>query len=82
MCRVTSLTSLITCVTDFIALLIPLGVAAALLVFIWGIAGMVLASGDAKAASDGRAKMLWGILALFVILSLSGIIQLVRSTFL
>lgn len=54
--------------------LLPIAVGLALLFFFWGLAVFILRSGDEKAQEEGRRKMIWGVLALFVIVSIWGII--------
>jgi len=48
---------------------------ASLLVFIWGIAKFIWASGDEKKLEEGKRLMFWGIIALFVMVSVWSIIQ-------
>lgn len=54
----------------------------ALLLFFWGIAKFVLNTSDEKAVTEGRKTMLYGVIALFVIFCVWGIIRLLESTFL
>lgn len=57
-----------------IAIAIPLAASLALLFFIWGLALYILRSGDIKSKEEARSKMIWGVVALFVIFSIWGII--------
>ncbi|MEX2010198.1 MAG: hypothetical protein WD874_00105 [Parcubacteria group bacterium] len=51
-------------------------IAIALLGFFWGLAKFIFrVGGDEKAVEDGRRIMKWGILALFVMVSIWGIIK-------
>ncbi|TAL49573.1 hypothetical protein EPN83_00300 [Patescibacteria group bacterium] len=52
---------------------------ATLLVFFWGVAKFVLAAGDEKKIGEGKELMKWGIIALFVMFSVWGILQLFYS---
>lgn len=52
-----------------------------LLVFLWGLTSFIFKSGDEKALVEGKALMKWGLIALFVMLSLMGIITLLGTTF-
>ena len=61
-------------VRDIINVAIPIAVALAVLFFFWGLARYILASGDSAAREDGKHKMLWGVVALFVIVSIWGIV--------
>ncbi|MCH8050328.1 hypothetical protein IIB51_02945 [Patescibacteria group bacterium] len=60
---------------------IPLIIALAILAFFWGLAKLVLHAGNEDKRSEGKRIMIWGIIALFVILSLWGIIALISQTF-
>ncbi len=48
--------------------------ALALLYFFWGMGQFILKSGDSKLREEGKQRMIWGIIALFVIFSIFGII--------
>lgn len=61
--------------------LIKLGVGAGLLVFLWGLAIFVFKSGDPGSQKEGRARMIWGVVALFVMMSVWGIIYFMRVAF-
>ena len=51
--------------------------AAALLFFFWGLAQFIAKSDDEQARSEGRWRMVWGIAALFVLVSVWAIIMMV-----
>ena len=59
----------------------PVVVALALLYFFWGLATYILNSNDGEKQKEGRNIMIWGLLALFVMVSVWGIINVVRDTF-
>ena len=58
----------------------PIIVALALLYFFWGLAKYVLSAGDEDKKTEGRNVMIWGIIALFVMVSVWGLVQVVAST--
>lgn len=68
-------------VADLINLATPIVVALALLYFFWGLANYILKSGEDDGQKKARATMIWGLLALFIIVSVWGIINVVRDTF-
>jgi len=68
--------SLSNAVYALVEQLIPLLVAIALLSFIWGLVRFILASGDEDAKEVGKRRMVWGIITLFVIVSVWGIVGL------
>ncbi len=64
-------------VQGVIAAVIPILIGLALLAFMWGIL-LYLFSGGKK--EEGRMFMIWGIVALFVMTSVWGLVAIVRST--
>ena len=65
---------------DFFAQLIPIFISAAILVFFWGIVKFIANAGDEKAIEDGKKFMIWGLVGLFVIISMWGIIGFLQET--
>jgi len=57
--------------------LIPVIFALALLLFFWGVAKFILQSGDPEARKEGKQIMIWGIVALFVMTSIWGIVAFI-----
>lgn len=53
--------------------------AIALLVFLWGIAQTILKRGDEKAVEAGKNIAIWGIIALFVMVSVWGLVNFLRG---
>lgn len=68
-------------VGDLINLATPIVVALALLYFFWGLATYILGAGNKDNKDKGREIMIWGIVALFIMVSVWGIINVVRDTF-
>lgn len=59
---------------------IPIAFALCLLYFFWGVAKYIrVSSGSEKAAEEGKRIMLYGIIALFVVFSVWGIIEFMRT---
>lgn len=65
--------NIVLVIQRIINLAIPIAVSLALLYFIYGLAQFILKSGSEDAKEEGRRKMIWGILALFVVVSVWGI---------
>ncbi|MFA7193373.1 MAG: hypothetical protein WC087_00445 [Candidatus Paceibacterota bacterium] len=59
--------------------LIPIVIGLGVLVFLWGVLKYVLNSSDAGKA-EGRTFMLWGIIALFVMVSVWGLVNILRDS--
>jgi hypothetical protein len=67
-----------TWVASFVVLinpLIALASALAVAIFFWGLVQYVYAAGNSKTHAKGKDLILWGLLALFVLFSLWGIIN-------
>lgn len=65
-------------IVDFkgiINLLIPVVAAIALLYFFWGLAKFILAAGDEEERAKGKSIMIWGIVALFCIVAVWGLVR-------
>jgi|CXWK01.1.fsa_nt_gi hypothetical protein len=63
-------------------ILIPFMAALALLYFFWGLAQFILKSGDSDSHENGRQTMIWGIVALFVIVAVWGLVAFIQDAFL
>ncbi len=72
---------LIVIIGNIIGLATPVVVALALLYFFWGLAKFILHADDETEREKGKKIMVWGIIALFVILTIWGIIALLQNTF-
>lgn len=68
-------TNIITPIGNIINLLIPIVFALAMLYFFWGLAQYILNSGDSGKQEEGRNKMIWGIVALFVMSAVWGLVN-------
>jgi hypothetical protein len=67
--------TLIKRIGDIVGNIIPILIGLALLVFFWGLAKFILKlGGDAKAAEEGKKLMIWGLVALFVMISVWGLV--------
>lgn len=62
----------ITVLDIFIGVVVTL----ALLLFFWGAALFIFSAGDDTKRTEGKKRMIWGIIALFVIFAIWGIIAL------
>ena len=73
--------SVINQVQDILNLVIPILITLAVIYFFWGLANYILGAGDEGKREEGRNIMIWGIIALFVMVSVWGLIGLIGSTF-
>jgi hypothetical protein len=75
-----SIGGLLDLLKDLINAATPIVVALALLYFFWGLAKYILASGNEVDKDKGKDMMVWGIIALFVMVSVWGIVSLIGDT--
>jgi hypothetical protein len=72
---------LIDLFVGIISLAIPVIVVLALLYFFWGLARFILNAGGGKEKEDAKNIMVWGIIGLFVMISIWGIVRVLEATF-
>lgn len=53
----------------------------ALLLFIWGIIRFIFKAGDAEGREIGKKHMIWGLVGMFIMVSVFGILRLIVVTF-
>lgn len=54
--------------------------AVAIVVFLWGIFQYIRGAGNEEARATGRRHIIWGLIGLFVMVSVFAIIRIVMST--
>jgi len=69
--------NLITAVAGILGDVIPVIFGLAMIYFFWGVSQFILHAGDAKTRDDGKQKMIWGVVALFVMFSIWGIFRFI-----
>lgn len=73
--------SFVDTIGDLINTLIPIVFALALLFFLWGLAKYIFAAGNEEAKESGKRIMIWGIIALFIMASVWGIVAFLQDLF-
>jgi len=73
--------SILITIGDLIGIATPIVVALALLFFFYGLTKYILNAGDEEKKKDGRSIMIWGVVALFVIVSVWGLVRVIGNTF-
>jgi len=66
-------------VQNTIDALIPIIIGLAVLVFLWGLLSYVVAK-DADKQKEARGVMIWGIIAIFVMVSVWGLVGILNQT--
>jgi uncharacterized membrane protein YidH (DUF202 family) len=77
---VTSVTTLYQKILYFLNLAVPLAIAIAVVIFIYGVLKYVTA-GEDEDKSKARNFMIWGIVAIFVMVSVWGLVNILKNTF-
>lgn len=75
----TSIDTWITAIGDWVQTLAIILVGVALLVFFWGIIRYVMAGGDEEKRAAGRSLMIYGVIGLFVMVAIWGLVYFLAS---
>lgn len=75
-----NLQDLVVRAQDFIRLLVPLAMSLAILAFVWGLLKYMFNADNPAKRKEGYSFMLYGILALFVMASVWGLVALLGNT--
>ena len=71
--------TLIRSIGRVVALALPIVVAIALLAFFWGLLKFIFAQGNEESKADAKRIMLWGIIALFVMVAVWGLVRFIGT---
>lgn len=74
------LTDAIANIMDVIDAAIPLLLAVAVIIFLWGLVQFMFKIGGDEGTQRGKQIMIWGIVVLFVMVSVWGLVGLLQST--
>jgi hypothetical protein len=61
--------------------LVPIIISLALVMFFWGLVMYIVQLGNEEKRKEAMQLMIWGVIAIFVMVSIWGIIRLLQSTF-
>lgn len=61
--------------------IVPLLITLATAYFLWGVLSYMMAAGDEKKLTEARYYILYGLIGLFVIVSMWGLVKLAVNTF-
>lgn len=75
----TGLQGLISEIGNIVKALLPIASGLALLGFFWGLAIFIFQAGDEAAVDKGKRIMKWGLISLFVMFSVWGIISFFQT---
>ena len=77
--NLSGLTSLVTQIGNIIRMLIPIMFALAIVYFFWGMIKFIRSAGDPKAAAEGRSIMIYGVIAIAVMVSIYGLVAWLQT---
>lgn len=75
-------TTILTLIDDGITLLLlamPALLGAAVAVFFWGVVKFISNADDEKAVAEGKLYLVWGMIGIFVIVALWGIVGFIQA---
>lgn len=73
--------TLVRSIGRIVDLSLPIVIAIALLGFFWGLVKFIFAQGDETAKVEAKKIMLWGLVALFVMISVWGLVRFAQRAF-
>jgi hypothetical protein len=73
--------SVLGVITDLLNLIIPILMILATVVFLWGVITYITAGGDEEKAKTGRSYIIWGLIGLFAMVAVWGLVLALVSTF-
>ncbi len=72
--------SLAKIVSVIVVPLVSLVFVLAVLLFIWGVAGIIIYRENPEKREEGQRHMLWGVVGMFIMIGTYGIIRLIANT--
>jgi len=76
-----NITDLILQINGIINVIIPFIVGLAVLVIIWGIFGYITGAGDEEKRGEAKQYIIWGVIGVFIMLSVWGLVNVVVNSF-
>jgi hypothetical protein len=77
--QLTNLTTLLSSIKNLVSLALPIVVGLALLGFFWGLMKFIFAAGNEDNKEDGKRIMIYGVIALFVMVAVWGLVGFIAS---
>lgn len=79
--QITNIQSFLCAFDNLIGLATGILAALALLIFFWGLVKYIAKADDPKEKEAGKNTMIWGVVALFVMFSVFGLVRFLQSSF-
>ena len=74
------ISQLVTQFGQILAKIIPIMFALAIIYFFWGLIKYIQGAGDPKQAAEGKSIMIWGVIAIAVMISIYGLVAWLQSS--
>ncbi|MBI2046368.1 MAG: hypothetical protein HYT28_03045 [Parcubacteria group bacterium] len=71
---------LFTKVSELLNSVIPIIITIAVIYFLWGVGKYIMSSGDSEKQEEARGMMIYGIIGLFVMVSVWGLVNILVQT--
>ncbi|PIR69564.1 MAG: hypothetical protein COU47_02305 [Candidatus Niyogibacteria bacterium CG10_big_fil_rev_8_21_14_0_10_46_36] len=76
-----TINTLLQDISDILNTVIPILMILATLIFLWGIITYITAAGDEEKLKSARTYIIWGLIGLFVMVAVWGLVQVLLNTF-
>lgn len=81
MCPFTDFKSVINCSIHFlVSKIVPILIGLSFVVFLWGVLRFIQGAGEETAREEGKLFMFWGIIGLFVMISVWALVGILSSS--
>lgn len=71
--------NLVNQLSDLIGLAVPVVIALAVLLFLWGLVSYIMNQDDAEKRAGARSRMIWGVVIIFVMVAVWGLVVLLAQ---
>ena len=71
---------LLVTIENLVSATTPVIVGLAVLIIIWGVFRLIAGAGDVEKRKEGQQFVLWGVIGVFVMLSIWGFVNILRNT--
>lgn len=78
--QLTGVETFVDSIGRVVTLALPIVVAIALLAFFWGLVKFIFAQGNEEARGEGKKIMIWGLVALFVMVAVWGLVRFIGES--
>ena len=75
--QLSNIETFVSSIGRVVGLALPIVVAIALLAFFWGLVKFIFAQGNEESKADAKKIMLWGLIALFVMVAVWGLVRFI-----